>query len=137
MNISRLCSLKRSLGRRLVSPIYWRITQATFNQTDNIKSFTSDMRFDVVGLTCRLRLRQNPPTFFALTHFQTNPRLRLKPAKVLLTVTFSIWSILTNHDLFGSDVEQDWSLTVFAVVFFFTLIKHFATVYVIFSAFVI
>ena len=42
-------------------------------------------------------------------------------------VTFSIWSILTvltDHDLFGSDVEQDWSFTVFAVVFF-TLIQHF------------
>ena len=36
-----------------------QITQATWNQIDNIKSFTSDMRFDVVGLTCRLRLRQN------------------------------------------------------------------------------
>ena len=43
------------------------------------------------------------------------------PAKVFLTVTFSIWSILTDHDLFGSDVEQgqqDWSYTVFAVFFF-------------------
>ena len=40
------------------------------------------------------------------------------PAKVFLTVTFSIWSILTDHDLFGSDVEQDWSYTVFAVIFF-------------------
>ena len=40
------------------------------------------------------------------------------PAKVLLTVTFSILSILTGHDLFGSDVEQDCSHTVFAVVFF-------------------
>ena len=72
------------------------------NQIDNIKSFTSDMRFDVVGLTCRvksviaaptkpfLRSKYNePPTFFALTHLQTNPRLRLKPAKVFLTVTFS------------------------------------------------
>ena len=45
------------------------------------------------------------------------------PAKVFLTVTFSIWSILTDHDLFGSNVEQDWSYTVFAVVFF-TLTKH-------------
>ena len=25
------------------------------NQIDNIKSFTSDMRFDVVGLTCRVK----------------------------------------------------------------------------------
>ena len=33
-------------------------------------------------------------------------------------------SILTDHDLFGSDVEQDCSYTVFAVVFFFTLTKH-------------
>ena len=41
------------------------------------------------------------------------------PAKVFLTVTFSIWSILTDHDLFGSDVEQDWSYTVFAVIFFY------------------
>ena len=39
------------------------------------------------------------------------------PAKVFLTVTFSILSILTDHDLFGSDVEQDCSYTVFAVVF--------------------
>ena len=31
------------------------ITQATLNQIDNIKSFTSDMRFDVVGLTCRMK----------------------------------------------------------------------------------
>ena len=45
------------------------------------------------------------------------------PAKVFLTVTFSIWSILNDHDLFGSDVEQDLSYTVFAVVFF-TLIQH-------------
>ena len=45
------------------------------------------------------------------------------PAKVFLTVTFSIRSILTDHDLFGSDVyvEQDWSYTVFAVFFFFNL----------------
>ena len=42
------------------------------------------------------------------------------PAKVFSTVTFSIWSILTDHDLFWSDVEQDWSYTVFAL-FFFTL----------------
>ena len=41
------------------------------------------------------------------------------PAKVFLTVTFSIWSILTDHDLFGSDVEQDWSYTVFALGFFY------------------
>ena len=41
------------------------------------------------------------------------------PAKVFLTVTFSIWSILTHHDLFGSDAEQDRSYTVFAVVFFY------------------
>ena len=39
------------------------------------------------------------------------------PAKVFLTATFSILSILTDHDLFGSDVEQDCSYTVFAVVF--------------------
>ena len=39
------------------------------------------------------------------------------PAKVFLTVTFSILNILTDHDLFGSDVEQDCSYTVFAVVF--------------------
>ena len=26
------------------------------NQIDNIKSFTSDMRFDVVGLTCRMKI---------------------------------------------------------------------------------
>ena len=44
------------------------------------------------------------------------------PAKVFLTVTF--WPILTDHDLFGSDIEQDWSYTVFAVFFFFTLTKH-------------
>ena len=25
------------------------------NQIDNIKSFTSDMRFDVAGLTCRMK----------------------------------------------------------------------------------
>ena len=25
------------------------------NQIDNIKSFTGDMRFDVVGLTCRMK----------------------------------------------------------------------------------
>ena len=40
------------------------------------------------------------------------------PAKVFLTVTFSIWSILTDHDIFGSDVEQDWPYTVFAFFFF-------------------
>ena len=45
------------------------------------------------------------------------------PAKVFLTVTFSILSILTDHDRFGSDVEQDCSYTVFAAVFF-TLTKH-------------
>ena len=65
------------------------------NQTDNIKSFTSDVTFDVVGLTCRVKSviasKYNEfPTFFALTHLQRNPRLRLKPAKVFLTVTFSI-----------------------------------------------
>ena len=61
------------------------------------------MRFDVVGLTCRMksviaaatkpfvRCKYNElPTFFALTHLQTNPRLRLKAAKVFLTGTFSI-----------------------------------------------
>ena len=52
------------------------------------------------------------------------------PAKVFLTVTFSIWSILTDYDLFGSDVEQDWSYTVFALFFFSfcTLIQHCLTV---------
>ena len=30
------------------------------------------------------------PTFFALKHLPTNPRLRFKPGKVFLTVTFSI-----------------------------------------------
>ena len=30
-------------------------THSTLNQIDNIKSFTSDMRFDVVGLTCRVK----------------------------------------------------------------------------------
>ena len=58
------------------------------NQIDNIKSFTSDMRFDVVGLTRRvksviaaatkpfLRSKCNElPTFFALAQLQTNPRL--------------------------------------------------------------
>ena len=49
------------------------------------------------------------------------------PAKVFLTVTFSIWSIMTDHDHFGSDVEQDWSYTVFAL-FFFTLTKQFKIV---------
>ena len=39
------------------------------------------------------------------------------PAKVFLTVTFSILYILTDHDLFGSDVVQDCSYTVFAVLF--------------------
>ena len=56
-------------------------TQETLNQIDNIKSLTSDMRFDVVGLTCRmksviaaatkpfLRSKYNElPTFFALAH---------------------------------------------------------------------
>ena len=43
--------------------------------------------------------------------------------KVFLTVTFSILSILNDHDLFGSDIEQDCSYTVFAV-FFLTLTKH-------------
>ena len=32
-----------------------QITQATLNQIDNIKSFTSDMRFDVVDLTCGIK----------------------------------------------------------------------------------
>ena len=50
------------------------------------------------------------------------------PAKVFLTVTFSVLYILTDHDLSGSDVEQDCSYTVFAVLFFFTLTKHFACV---------
>ena len=49
---------------------------------------------------------------------------RFAPAKVFLTVMFSIWSILTDHDLFGYDVEQDWSYTVFTVFFFFALILH-------------
>ena len=31
------------------------ITQATLNQIDNVKSFTSDMRFDVVGLTRKMK----------------------------------------------------------------------------------
>ena len=30
-------------------------TQATLDQIDNIKSFTSDMKFDVVSLTCRMK----------------------------------------------------------------------------------
>ena len=42
---------------------------------------------------------------------------------MFLTVTFSILSILTDHDFFGSDVEQDCSYTVFAV-FFLALTKH-------------
>ena len=41
--------------------------------------------------------------------------------------------ILTDHDLIGSDVEQDCSYTAFAFfffffLFFFTLAKHFACV---------
>ena len=39
------------------------------------------------------------------------------PAKVFLSATFSILSILTDHDLFGSDVDKDCPYTVFAVVF--------------------
>ena len=42
-------------------------------------------------------------------------------------VTFSVLiysDFCTDQDLFESDVEQDWSFTVFAV-FFFTLIQHF------------
>ena len=55
------------------------------------------MRFHVVGITCGMKnviaattkpfLRskyKELPTFFALTHLQTNPRLRLEPVKVLL-----------------------------------------------------
>ena len=34
---------------------------------------------------------------------------------------FLILSILTDHNLFGSDVEQDCSYTVFAVVFYLNL----------------
>ena len=45
------------------------------------------------------------------------------PANVFSTVTFSVLYILTDHDLFGSDVVQDCSYTVFAV-FFFTLTKQ-------------
>ena len=61
------------------------------------------MRFDVVGLTYRMKgvivattkpfLRSKYDellTFFALMHLQTNPRLRLKPTKVFLTATFLI-----------------------------------------------
>ena len=39
------------------------------------------------------------------------------PAKFFLTVTFSILSILTDQNLFGSDVEEDCSYTVFVVIF--------------------
>ena len=51
------------------------------------------------------------------------------PAKVFLTVTFSIWSILTDYDLFGSDVEQDWSYTVFALLFLLLLLLLFFFLY--------
>ena len=47
----------------------------------------------------------------------------ISPCKSLLDCNVFILSILTDHDLFGSDVEQDCSYTVFAVVFF-TLTKH-------------
>jgi len=51
-------------------------------------------------------------------NFEERAKLTLiSPAKVFLTVTFSILYILTVHDLFGSDVEQDCSYTVFAVFF--------------------
>ena len=38
------------------------------------------------------------------------------PTKVFLTVKFSMLYILTDYDLFGSDVEQDCSYTVFAEI---------------------
>ena len=46
-----------------------------------------------------------------------------RDASNFLTVTFSILYILTDHDLFGSDIEQDCSYTVFGSGFF-TLTKH-------------
>ena len=36
-------------------PSNFMSTQATLNQIDNIESFTSDVRFDVVSLTCRMK----------------------------------------------------------------------------------
>ena len=48
----------------------------------------------------------------------------LVPTKVFLTLTFSISSILTDHDLYGSDVEQGCSCTVFAVFFFFSTLNQ-------------
>ena len=52
------------------------------------------------------------------------------PAKVFLTVTFSIWSIITDHDLFNFWIRRwanHWSYMVFAAVFF-TLTKQFKIV---------
>ena len=40
-----------SLRRRLVSPIYCKITKAPLNHVDSIESITSNVRFDFVGLT--------------------------------------------------------------------------------------
>ena len=46
LSLGRLCSLKRSLRCRLVSPIY--ILEAALNHVDGIKSITSNVKFDFV-----------------------------------------------------------------------------------------
>ena len=45
------------------------------------------------------------------------------PAKVFLTVTFSIWFILTDHDLLDPTLSKI-DRTRFFAVFFFKLTKH-------------
>ena len=83
-----MVGLRRKKGGKagFENPYCGPSTQATLNQIDNIKSFTGDTRFDVVGLTPRTKsviaattkpfLRYNElPTFVALTHLQIDPRL--------------------------------------------------------------
>ena len=57
LSIGRLRSLKRSLTRRLVSTIYFKITKAALNHVNDIESITSDpVGFDFIGFTGRVEI---------------------------------------------------------------------------------
>ena len=49
--MGRLCSLKRSLRRRLVFSDILNITFSTLNHVNHVRRFTGNMRFDLIHLS--------------------------------------------------------------------------------------
>ena len=76
--MGRLCSLKRSLRRRLFSfSDILKITFSTLNHVNHIRRFTSNVRFDLIHLSSTIKsillaLCTSPSThMLQLRHLQT------------------------------------------------------------------